>query len=282
MLYGAPSGLFARLAPRPTGLRPPEARPWAPRSSGLRAGGVTSTSERIGASSLRSGRHGRHARTRWSAWSETHGRIRRTTHTSPATRILPVLCPAPLCAEVGLGSSGGPSPVGENVASAQSMAPVVLELPQEPVVVRTATGTNATSDGLRRPRREGRSGEPGAENPPAGFCGGRTAQGQCVRGRPLPITRIGDTRRSAIFRPPSSSGGGGSERIAFEEPCRPRWSAQSGPRIAQERFRETWEASGTPPAETTQRGGGRRREDQEPYGRWWGKTKIQEIDPPVE
>ena len=42
---------------------------------------------------------------------------------------------------------------------------------------------DSVSDGLRRLRRECRSGEPGAENPPAGFCGGRTAQGE-VRPRP--------------------------------------------------------------------------------------------------
>ena len=44
-------------------------------------------------------------------------------------------------------------------------------------MVRAATPENSASDGLRRPRRECRSGEPGAENPHAGFCGGRTVQG---------------------------------------------------------------------------------------------------------
>ena len=76
-----------------------------------------------------------------------------------------------------------------------------------------------------------------------GSAGGGRRKEQSAQGRPLPTTRIGDTRRSAIFPPRSSSGGGGSSWKFAEGAFRRRCSVQPGARMSDKTIPRHREAS---------------------------------------
>ncbi len=94
------------------------------------------------------------------------------------------------------------------VAPAQPAAPIVLELPQQPLVVRAAVSEDSSSDGLKGPRRGSALGSPVRETRPPGSAGGGRYKSMQPQDRPLPTIRTGDTQPWGISPPQSMKGGG--------------------------------------------------------------------------
>lgn len=107
-------------------------------------------------------------------------------------------------------------------------------------------------------------GSPVREIRTPGSTGGGRHKEEHRRGCPLPDTHVDATRRWDPFRRRSSNGGGGSGQKSSAGMVARNLSVQQGARIAQDRFHQGRQASGSPPPGSRRHARGRPTERSRP------------------